>query len=455
MLAFAYFGCIALVLVYTVGHYSLDHLFTLFGLHVAFSITSLCSPDDELKKRTRNRLFAVLFLLFTIVLAGQPNLRFEVEGDALSQLQITLRFFPILAGMTLVALQLAPSKPVRVGTIAILTTAVLLLVAARVLVVMVVEDPHIDVFTTSQEAVAYLSAGNNPYAQSYQDIYRGAYNYQPAFVYWPGWLDWSMLWHRVFGIDDVRFGLAIAEGVAAFCIVGLVVRLRQGWTAALLAAALWLSFPVGLMIIWKSWSDPLLVMSIAAAAWATAARRPLLAGIFVGCAFATKQYAVIATAFWMIYVLRAWGWRPLFRFLGGFAVSAGLLLVPFIVWDWPAFKALTIVKVLTYLPRDDALTVPAYFLQMYAEDDVEGIRWLYKVFGYMWMLITAALLVWSFLTKRRPTLWRLFGTIATSYGFMLLFASQAFCNYYYFLAFFVFLTLLARWSPDGPNRAHR
>lgn len=434
-MALAYYLSIGLILVFTHGHFSAPHLVTLFGLHAAFSVAVLLRPDAMLIPNGRRaETFALVLLVCALLLSHDPHLVYPTDEYGFGLLQLVLDWLPLAAAILLGSLVFDHRALLIAAIVAVLG----LLVAAKGLTLAASPSPHVDVFTGSQAAVEHLLSGSNPYSQSYPDIYGGYYDYRAGYPYWPGWLLWSAGWTAVVpAVWDVRVSLVAAEVISALCIAGLGRQLGLGWRGGAVAGLAWLAFPVGLFTLEQAWVDPLLVAAIAGAIWAATARRPLLAGLLLGYACATKQYAIFPTLFVLIFIGRTLGWRGVIRFSAGGLASFAALMMPFVAWDWEGLYRNTLQTPLSLSPRPDALTVPAFFAQGVSPSDTAALAGIYAPFRWLGLGLLVLVIVWTLKGVDQLTPRHLFAAIAVSLGFLLLFAPQAFCNYYYFLSFFV------------------
>ena len=153
----------------------------------------------------------------------------------------------------------------------------------------------IDVFMFQRDSAAALLSGVNPYAITFPNPYpTGAY-YGPdmvvdgrlmfGFVYPPLSAFLSVLgaW-----AGDVRYAQLGAMTLAAACMA----YTRRGRLGGL-AAGLYLFTPRNLFVLEQSWTEPFVVLFLAATVWC-AARHPRVAPYALGLFLAVKQYAVLA-----------------------------------------------------------------------------------------------------------------------------------------------------------------
>ena len=184
-------------------------------------------------------------------------------------------------------------------------------------------DPHIDVFVFQQQGSRALLHGRNPYAiDDYPDIYHSG-TIDPATgqtrqeVYGPGMSDGRTL---RFGFPYLPMSLylatigyavagdyRVAQLAALILAAVLLYAARPGATSAL-AAVLLLFTPRAFFVLISGWTEPLLVLWLAAAVYC-ACRRPPLLPVALGLLLATKQYMALALPLTILLVPRGDGRR--------------------------------------------------------------------------------------------------------------------------------------------------
>jgi hypothetical protein len=307
------------------------------------------------------------------------------------------------------------------------------LILAKVFALLASPHPFIDVFTISTAACDYFRQGINPYAQSYPDIYRGAYGYTPTYPYWPGVLLPQTLSRLVLG--DIRFAYILADLVTVASLISISKSLRWPRDLSYLAPLLWLSFPVTLFVLDQSWIDTFLVTATTVFVAMFLGKRWVATGIALGYLCATKQYSVFFAFLSLLMFL-----TPPFRASKAFLkvtvatlVSFLILMLPFIVWDWDAFYRSTIAEFLVMPMRPDALTVIAalyWNLGWSLSGSVSAMIYLVVLGG-------ASVFLWKRSRDSFQALRAWSAAVVMVYGVIFLFGKQAFCNYYYLLAYFV------------------
>lgn len=457
MIPLVYFASLGVILVFTHGHYHEHLMWVLVGIHAVFGASVFCWKEQRISLPARAQLLAAVFFLFTVFLVNNPELIF-VENE---ELYGTLKVVSISLSACAAGLLLATGLPNkwwnRILVWTLLLSSAALLIAAYILTVQCSPNPAIDVWTINQSAVEHVLAGENPYLQQYPDIYDGARSYAPRFGYMPGWLLWSVVLSLPFGKEfDVRISLIIAELVSACFLVLIARQLRYGWRGAFLCALVWLAFPIGLFVLEQAWIDSVLIAVFAGAVCAMLAGRHLLTGLLVGYAIGTKQYALIAAAFMLIFIYRTTGFKKAGRMALGTAISASVLLLPFAIADWQTFYELFVVRVSELVPLP-SLNIPTFFALELPTADTEVLFRFFLPFTLVGWAIVVAVMGWALHKKTTFGPQRLFSAISLSYGVFFLTGKLAFCNYYYFLAFFLFLACMVGLcrplvGPEGSKR---
>ena len=150
------------------------------------------------------------------------------------------------------------------------------------------------------------------------------FGYPPSVIYC-NCISW-----RLFG--DVRGVWMIFDVLAALLMYALARRCNPGRKGERLCQLLPLTFlflPRSLFVIEQSWTEPLVIVSMAGFALAAESGRwPALTGALLGLWLGSKQYVALAIP--MILKLRRW--RPA-TWICAVAVALALVL-PFAVWDF-------------------------------------------------------------------------------------------------------------------------
>ena len=319
--------------------------------------------------------------------------------------------------------------------------ACLLLITAQFLTLKASPSPKIDVFTSTATAARHLISGRNPYPQKYADIYNGAFAYEPSFPYWPGVLYWVTPFEYFFG--DIRIGFLVAEILSAFCIA-LIARRRglDEWSQWGFSLA-WLSFPVCLFIIEQSWIDTLLTLMLSLSCLCLMTRRWWASGLCLGYLLATKQYAPLVVFGAAGWVLANYGARTAAIVTGTVIATFTALTAPFLIADAQSFFHYTVALFFGQGFRADSLSLSAFLLEQW------GVR-LPELVGVILtfiLMLVVGLRIWQKRLFRLDECWL---GLCLLYLVFFLFGRQAFCNYYYFIAFLLLLSLLFEQQPQWP-----
>src|SRR3954453_16834278 len=187
--------------------------------------------------------------------------------------------------------------------------------ATGVVTIVVVPDPHIDVWYLLQQSSDGLRHGQDMYRQHWQH----SHGLQAIYPYLP----WTTVLLAPFRwlTTDVRAGLLLASLLTSW-------QLRRIAPLAPAALALLvLVHPHWAFLIDQSWTEPLLLALLTAAVIAVGTGRPMWAVPALAVALACKQHIVLLLPLFALW--RSFGWKRT-------AQSAGLallLVLPWVVWD--------------------------------------------------------------------------------------------------------------------------
>jgi hypothetical protein len=304
-------------------------------------------------------------------------------------------------------------RPAHLSKFVWLVMAVSLL--EMIFVIALDPEPGIDVYELHTSAAHNLGSAQSPYrnlgventspfAGSDQTI--DGYPYPPAAL-------------LPFAVGSWLGDPRIAPSLAWLGLIGLlfrrVARARQPDAAGVGLSILMASQPGWIFVIDQSWTEPLTLALIGAAAlsWQT---RPLASAALLGLAIASKQYMVLLLPA-ALFVLFAEQKRS--RILAWMLGSAGMISAPFLLMDAPGVWSSTIEFHLSTPPRSDSSNLVGLLRQFDIDWALPG--W----FG----LIVAALVAYLIVLRQR----NLAGfALASAVGLSLFFflASQAFANYW-------------------------
>ena len=286
-------------------------------------------------------------------------------------------------------------------------------------------SPMIDVYMFQRDSVAALLAGINPYAITFPNPYATGVYYGPdmvvdgrlmfGFVYPPLSAFLSVLGEWVGG--DVRYAQLGAMTLAAACMA----YTRRGRLGGL-AAGLYLFTPRNLFVLDQSWTEPFVVLFLAATVWC-AARHPRVAPYMLGLFLAVKQYAVLALPLALLIGRPPMTFAGFRRLAVPAVVVAAVVTLPLALWE-PAGFLRAVVELQFYQPfRPEALS----YLGPLAGPDRQPPFGTGVAFAVAAVVMGLAL--WR--AARTPAGFAL-GVAALFLAFFVL-NKQAFANYYFFV----------------------
>lgn len=219
-----------------------------------------------------------------------------------------------------------------------------------------------DVYHLQTMGTERLFDGISPYAAGYPDIYaprfsrefygpdlsidgvlQFGYAYPPLSLVLgiPGWL-----------LGDVR----LASLAAVLLTAWLMARTGERWLGRVAAASFLASAPI-LFVVTQGWTEPFVVLMLAlfvALQW-RAPGSAVAAGVF-GLFITSKQYGLLFLPLYGLVVPRPVIWRKLLRNVGIGIATAGAIAAPFLIWDWPGVWS-SITHLLSLPVRRDALSL--------------------------------------------------------------------------------------------------
>jgi len=282
----------------------------------------------------------------------------------------------------------------------------------------------IDVLIMEDDSAHALLHGSDPYGRdvTHQDIYspeqriygpgtevngrvRVGFPYPPLTIVWtiPGYL-----------LGDVRYSFLLAVILTALLIFSGEPDLN-----GLLSAALVLFVPDTLFVLGFGWTEPLMVMTLAATVF-TAKKYPKWLPVALGLFLSSKQYALLAVPL-AVLLLPRFSWKSYLWLLVKAGAVAAAVNLPFVLWDPQGFWWSLVGFRLIVPLRLDALSFSALLaVHGYREIPQWGVA-LIVIAGIVLTLIKA---------PRTPA------AFAASLGLVSLlffvFNIAAFCNYYFF-----------------------
>jgi hypothetical protein len=319
-------------------------------------------------------------------------------------------------------------------------------------------DPHIDVWVFEQQGPDALLHGRNPYVAEqvkFPDIYHstrpGAQEvYGPGmskddllhfgFPYPPTSLLLSTMGYKFFG--DNRYTQVIALALA-----GLFIGYSRPGLIAKLAAALLLFTPRVFFILGRAWTEPLVVMLLAATIFCACRKSkwlPLALGLFL----ASKQYLIFAAPLTFLLLPEPFefrsreSWMRWLRLLLVAGLVAALITLPLALWDFRAFwfSLFTVQKKAPF--RWDALSYLVFI-------GFRNSAWIPGV----WVALLAAIFAIALGAWKAPRNAGGFGlALGLTYVAFFAFNKQAFCNYYFFTSGAFCCAIAALSKCNSPRR---
>jgi hypothetical protein len=290
-------------------------------------------------------------------------------------------------------------------------------------------EPHIDVFVFQQQASDALLHGRNPYTITFRDIYAGTPQESDRQVYGQGLSEKGVLRfgfpYPPVSLYCAAIGYAVAGDhrcaqLAAMTLAGVLIAFCRPGRIAALAALLLLFTPRGFFILGRAWTEPFVVLMLAATVFC-ACRRSRALPLALGLMLATKQYLVFAVPL-VALLSGTWEARRIARLLLPALLVALLVSAPLVLWDVKAFYH-SAAEVQEKAPfRDDALSY---------------LVWIDHLRGSPPGLALAFI---SMLAGMGLALWRcprdasgFAAALAMTFLPFIAFNKQAFANYYYFV----------------------
>jgi hypothetical protein len=286
-------------------------------------------------------------------------------------------------------------------------------------------NPQIDVHVFHRDSTAALLHGQNPYAQTFPDIYGGdsssrAYSPETAargrtlfgYPYLPLTLLLSTLAQWLY--HDYRLAHLLSLTFAA----ALMIYSRCS-SRAFLAAALFLLTPRIFFVLELGYIEPYSILFFAAVIFA-ACRAPRFVDFLFGLFLASKQYIMIAIPLGLLFHSTR---KSRLRFLLVSCLTAAAITLPFFLWDPSAFIHSAVTLQFHQPFRTDALSYQAWLNRTF------GRTFFPSLTGFAAAAIIATLAY--FRAPRTPA--GIAGAIALEFFAFFAFNKQAFANYYLFV----------------------
>jgi hypothetical protein len=303
------------------------------------------------------------------------------------------------------------------------------------LAILRLEHPPIDVNVFETDGVRALLHGQNPYdrATTHLDVSAPGQNfygpgisvngrvhvgvpYPPLTLLWilPGYL-----------AGDIRYSFLLAILLTAY----LCLRLDPGPNG--FAAALLLLFvPETFFVLTMSWTEPLMLVTLAATLL-SARKAPNLLPLALGAFLASKQYSLLAVPLALL-LLPEFSWKQYLSLVLRSGTVAAIVNLPFAVWDARGFWWSLVTFQVAAPMRPEALSFSALLVR-HGSSPIP--QW------FVAMAVVSAMTFVLLYARRSPSDFAASLALVSLVFFVL--NKQAFCNYYFFSAGALCLSIAA------------
>lgn len=308
-------------------------------------------------------------------------------------------------------------------------------------IIRAVPAPPIDVWVWHNEALVGLLSGKNPYAMTMPNIYPDTTYFDPGMVvngrvqvgfHYPPMSLYCAIPGYVLG-GDYRYST-----LAAMCLAGGFIAYARPGSLGTTAMCLWLFSPRTLFIIEQGWTEPFVILLLAATLFA-AVRKSKWLFIPLGMLFAVKHHIALAAPLLLLLPCAPDTPRDRLRLvLRAAAVAIGVTL-PFLLLDARALWNDLVTFQLRQPFRPEALSVLAWWAREYG---TRPPTWI----GFA--VLVPAILLGLWRCERSAS--GFVAALALMFFAFFGFSKQAFCNHYFFiLALICCVVALADPAPDG------
>lgn len=227
-------------------------------------------------------------------------------------------------------------------------------------------SPPIDVFVFHQDGLAALFEGRNPYTITIENLYgEGSRNVYPPGVIKNGRVDFGYPYppasllaalpgYALSSPHDFRWSFLAINALSA-----LLIYLARPSALAAGAAAVFLLTPRGMYVIQQGWTEPVVVLGLAATIFCSI-RLPRLMWFAFGAWLATKHYVFFITPLLFLLLPRPLTWRAVLIGAAQALLTACVITLPLALWDWGAFSHSVLSPDRGTMFRRDALTFLTY-----------------------------------------------------------------------------------------------
>jgi hypothetical protein len=305
-----------------------------------------------------------------------------------------------------------------------------------------VPNPAIDVYLFHRDAITALMQGVDPYALTFPNIYGHSQFYgsglsvegrlQFGFPYFPLSLLTAIPGQLLAG--DHRYSQLAALELAA-----ILMAFARPRGFGPIAAMLYLTTPRIFFVLEQSWTEPFVVLGVAAVVFAACRYTRAVPWLF-GALVALKQYLVFAVPAALLLLPRPLDRRQVTKMFGKAALVAAIVTLPFVLWDPAAFWK-SVVTLQLYQPfRGDALSFLAWWAW-------RGNGQSPALVAFIAMAAAVAMALWR--SPKTPAGFA--AMVAVMFFAFFAFNKQAFCNYYFFVIGALAVSLAAS-RPSGTSR---
>jgi hypothetical protein len=299
-------------------------------------------------------------------------------------------------------------------------------------------SPHIDVVAWHEETFRALSRHENPYALTMPNIYGFTGWYADGlatptrvlvgFPYPP--LSLFLAWlGRLFG--DYRYAMLISITLSAI----FFAYARSGRLGETIAA-IFLFTPRGLFVLEQGWTEPFVVVLMAATVFCACRAPKALPGTF-GLFLAIKQYSIFLIPIAGFLLGPGRSWKKYAALITKSGLVAAFLTVPLALWNLRAFVNSVVLFQGKQPFRGDALSYLAWSAR-------DGVPRLPLWTGFAITVVALVLAAWR--APRTPAGFAASASIVFFAFFA--FAKQAFCNYYFMILGAICCAVAALHSPS-------
>jgi uncharacterized membrane protein len=207
--------------------------------------------------------------------------------------------------------------------------------------------------------------------------------------------------------------------LAAMSIAALLLAFARGTRLSAVVAALVLFTPRTFYMIEEGWTEPFIIVFLAATLYCAARGHTRLVPVFLGLFLASKQHMVLAIPAAALLVGTPFHWRRYARMLGIALATAACVTLPFFLWNPPAFFQAVVIRHLHKDFRLDCLSWSAWMV-------AHGGAVVTNAVALPASLLVMALALW----KLPCTSAAFAAALGVQFLVFFLFNNSA-CNYYY------------------------